>query len=156
VIKLWSLIVSPACLTPLGYSLAYLSAHLPAWWFNYYSSWWLWRVWNLYLYRFSKLYHFSVFVPIPCIDTIFLYCVIWWWYLLCLLLDTCFIDHLTPAPIMISLNTYHLIHYFLPCDYHISGILSCYHVLHTMTCICSTYVLLNLSCSYYFLNMIIT
>ena len=36
-------------------------------------SWWLWRVWNLYLYCFSKLYHFPVFVPIPFIDTIFLY-----------------------------------------------------------------------------------
>jgi len=61
--------------------------------------WWLWRVWNLYLYYFQNCivflyayrspvsvpsfcirtdlmyqYYFLVFIPIPCIGTFFLYC----------------------------------------------------------------------------------
>jgi len=60
------------CLAPLECSLAclllaYMIIKL------LFFSWWLWRVWNLYLYYFSKLYCFSIFIPIPCISTIFLY-----------------------------------------------------------------------------------
>jgi len=89
---------------------------------SYYSSWWLWRVWNLYLYYFLKLYCFSVFVcshvlvlfsciyTIPCIDTIFLYLyrssyryhfsILWYSIVICTVLIawrviTCYVDHLT-------------------------------------------------------------
>jgi len=42
--------------------------------------------------------------------------------------------------------TYHLSPdiYRMTCDYHISRTMSCYSVLHTVTCILSTYVLLLL------------
>ena len=78
------------------------------------------------LYR----YRFSVCLPISCIGTVFLYRDIFCaYYLPCyyLTLDSCM---LLTDTCLISLITCHLIHYCLPCDYHISRILSCYPVFY--------------------------
>jgi len=128
----------------------------------------------MYLYYFSKLYCFScicantlyryrfpVFISILYIGTNFLVsimiflavlfsCIVIYvsdiyyaYYLICYHLTPNFCM-LSPNICLISLITCHLIHYYLPCDYHISGILSSYPVLYTVTYIVSTYVLLLL------------
>ena len=72
----WSLVLyvifALACLSSLGCTLActplvYIIIQL------LFLSWWLCRVWNLCLNCLPKSYHFSVFVTISCISTIFLY-----------------------------------------------------------------------------------
>ena len=107
----------------------------------------LWRVWNSYLYYFSKIYMFYCIVPISYIGTVFLYL----YRSLVLILFSCneiynsdiyctyySIYHylipdscmLSPDTCLISLITCHLIHDCLTCDYHISRILSSYPLVY--------------------------
>jgi len=140
------------CLAPLGYSLACLPTCLLD---NSTIILLLIVVKSLksLLILFFKTVLFFVYVPISYIDIIFLYpyrspvsvpfsCIhtdlLYWYYFpdsdiyyaYYLTRDSCM---LSPGTCLISLITCHLIHYCLPCDYHISGILYCYPVLYTVT-----------------------
>jgi len=161
VIKLCSLILSPTCLASLACSLTYLLACLLDKLINSFI-WLLWRVWNLYLNYFSKLYCFLVFVSIFSISTTFLYLyrspesvpfsriMIYDNDILCAYL----LDALSPAygqlkpachyltldSCMLSPATWYMTAW--PMIIIFMGILSWYPVLYTMTWIYSTYVLL--------------
>ena len=109
---------------------------------------------------FSIFLLIPISVPFSCImiyDTDIHSAYYWTYYYLPVITWHLYIEHLTchyltpdsclllPDTCLISLITCHLIYYHLTCDYHISGILSCYHVLYyTVICISSTYVLLLL------------